>query len=96
VHWDGDGHLLTLAPTRSGKSVTTIIPNLLRHRGSAVVLDPKGELYEATSAWRAANVGPVNRIASFDDGSDPKTSNFPKHGFNPLARIRSQHHARLS
>jgi Type IV secretory system Conjugative DNA transfer len=94
VHWDGDGHLLTLAPTRSGKSVTTIIPNLLRYRGSAVVLDPKGELYEATSAWRAANVGPVYRIAPFDDGSDPTTQGFPKHGLNPLARIRSQHQAR--
>ncbi|HEY0329892.1 MAG TPA: type IV secretory system conjugative DNA transfer family protein [Rhodopseudomonas sp.] len=94
VHWDGDGHLLTLAPTRSGKSVTTIIPNLLRYRGSAVVLDPKGELYEATSAWRAANVGPVYRIAPFDDGSDARTANFPRHGFNPLFRLRSQHQAR--
>jgi type IV secretion system protein VirD4 len=94
VHWDGDGHLLTLAPTRAGKSVTTIIPNLLRYQGSAVVLDPKGELYEATSAWRASNVGPVYRIVPFDDGSDPATQDFPKHGFNPLARIRSQHQAR--
>lgn len=94
VHWDGDGHLLTLAPTRSGKSVTTIIPNLLRYRGSAVVLDPKGELYEETSAWRAKNVGPVYRIAPFDDGTNPATRRFPRHGFNPLARIRSQHQAR--
>jgi len=94
VHWDGDGHLLTLAPTRSGKSVTTIIPNLLRYRGSAIVLDPKGELYEATSAWRAANVGPVYRIAPFDDGTAPHTAGFPRHGFNPLARLRSQHQVR--
>lgn len=94
VHWNGDGHLLTLAPTRSGKSVTTIIPNLLRYRGSAVVLDPKGELYEATSAWRAKEVGPVYRIAPFDDGGDPKTKGYPKHGFNPLARLGSQHQAR--
>jgi type IV secretion system protein VirD4 len=94
VHWDGHGHLLTLAPTRAGKSVTTIIPNLLRYRGSAVVLDPKGELYEATSAWRAANVGPVYRIAPFDNGNDPRTRDFPRHGFNPLARIASQHQAR--
>ena len=42
VHWDGDGHLLTIAPTRSGKGLTTIIPNLLRYQGSCVVLDPKG------------------------------------------------------
>jgi type IV secretion system protein VirD4 len=94
VHWEGDGHLLTLAPTHAGKSVTTIVPNLLRYRGSTVVLDPKGELYEATSAWRAANVGPVCRIAPFDDGTDPKTRDFPRHGFNPLAHIRSQHQAR--
>lgn len=85
--WDGDGHLMTLAPTRSGKARTTIIPNLLRYRGSAVVLDPKGELYEATSAWRAANVGPVYRIAPFDLGHDPATAGFAKHGFNPLAGI---------
>lgn len=94
VHWDDDGHLLTLAPTRSGKSVTTIIPNLLRYRGSAVVLDPKGELYETTSAWRAANVGPVYRIAPFDTGADPATARFPRHGFNPLAEISTQQEAR--
>jgi type IV secretion system protein VirD4 len=94
VHWDGDGHLLTVAPTRSGKAVTTIVPNLLRYRGSAVVLDPKGELYAATSKWRAENVGPVYRLAPFDDGSNPATAGFPRHGFNPLSRVRSQADAR--
>jgi type IV secretion system protein VirD4 len=90
VHWDRDGHLLTVAPTRSGKALTAIIPNLLRYRGSCVVLDPKGELYAATSKWRAANVGPVYRIAPFDDGS----ARFSRHGFNPLARVRTQADAR--
>ncbi len=85
--WDGDGHLMTLAPTRSGKARTVIIPNLLRYRGSAVVLDPKGELYAATSAWRAAHVGPVYRIAPFDVGADPETAGFPRHGYNPLASL---------
>lgn len=94
VHWDDEGHLLTLAPTRTGKSVTTIIPNLLRYRGSAIVFDPKGELYEKTSAWRRDNVGPVYRIAPFDDGSDPATEGFPRHGLNPLAEVRSQRDAR--
>jgi len=94
VHWDGDGHLLTLAPTRAGKSVTTIVPNLLRYKGSAVVLDPKGELYEATSHWRKQNVGPVYRIAPFDTGNDPRTVSYPRHGFNPLAHIKTQHAAR--
>jgi type IV secretion system protein VirD4 len=94
VQWDGDGHLLTVAPTRAGKAVTTVIPNLLRYRGSTVVIDPKGELYAATSAWRAANVGPVYRLAPFDDGSDPTTANFPRHGYNPLRRIKTQADAR--
>lgn len=84
VHWDGDGHLMTVAPTRSGKARTTIIPNLLRYKGSAVVLDPKGELYAATSKWRAENVGPVYRLAPFDRGRDPATANWPRHRFDPL------------
>lgn len=94
VHWDDDGHLLTVAPTRSGKAVTTIIPNLLRYRGSAVVIDPKGELYEATSRWRRENVGPVYRLAPFDSGSDRASAGFPRHGYNPLSRIRTQSDAR--
>ncbi len=77
VHWDGDGHLLTIAPTRSGKGKTTIIPNLLRYQGSCVVLDPKGELFEATSKWRST-LGPVYRIAPLDDGSGK-----PVHRFDP-------------
>ncbi len=82
VHWDGDGHLLTIAPTRSGKGKTTIIPNLLRYQGSCVVLDPKGELFEATSAWRS-KLGPVYRIAPLDDGSGK-----PVHRFDPVSRVR--------
>jgi type IV secretion system protein VirD4 len=35
--------LLTCAPTRSGKGVAAIVPNLLTYRGSVLVLDPKGE-----------------------------------------------------
>lgn len=94
LHWDDQGHLLTVAPTRSGKAVTTIIPNLLRYRGSAIVIDPKGELYDATSKWRGEHVGPVYRLAPFDDGSNPATASYPRHGFNPLTRIRVQSDAR--
>ena len=41
--YDGARHLLTVAPTRSGKGVSSIVPNLLRYEGSALVIDPKGE-----------------------------------------------------
>ena len=43
LHYTGDRHLLTVAPTRSGKGVSSIIPNLLTYTGSALVIDPKGE-----------------------------------------------------
>jgi type IV secretion system protein VirD4 len=43
LHYESDRHLLTIAPTRSGKGTTAIIPNLLTYAGSALVIDPKGE-----------------------------------------------------
>lgn len=43
LHYKGDRHLLTVAPTRSGKGVSSIIPNLLTYSGSVLVVDPKGE-----------------------------------------------------
>ena len=36
-----DGHILTCAPTRAGKGVGAVIPNLLDYPGSAFVLDLK-------------------------------------------------------
>lgn len=86
IHWNGEGHLLTVAPTRSGKSTTLIVPNLLRYQGSAIVLDPKGELYEATSSWRGRNGRPVYKISPFEQIT---------HGFNPLATIREHEDARV-
>lgn len=43
LRYDGAAHLLTIAPTRSGKGVGTIIPNLLLLDRSVVCIDPKGE-----------------------------------------------------
>jgi type IV secretion system protein VirD4 len=43
IEYNGDRHLMTVAPTRSGKGTSQIIPNLLSYRGSVVVIDPKGE-----------------------------------------------------
>lgn len=43
LRYDGVAHLLTLAPTRSGKGVGTIIPNLLTADRSVICIDPKGE-----------------------------------------------------
>jgi type IV secretion system protein VirD4 len=54
LHYTGDRHLLTVAPTRAGKGVGAIIPNLLTYRGSALVVDPKGENAVITAARRGA------------------------------------------
>ena len=52
MRYPNDGHLITVAATRGGKGVGTIIPNLLDHPGSVVVSDPKGENWFVTSEWR--------------------------------------------
>jgi len=78
LFWDGVGHVLTIAPSGAGKALLMLIPNLLRYTGSCVVFDPKGELYRATSAWRA-RLGPVYRLAPFEDET---------HAFNLLEEVR--------
>ena len=45
-------HTLVAAPTRSGKGVGIVIPNLLSWNGSVVVLDIKKENYQLTSGYR--------------------------------------------
>lgn len=54
LHYEGDRHLLMVAPARSGKGTTMIVPNLLTYPGSAIVVDPKGENAMITSEQRAA------------------------------------------
>ena len=46
-------HILTVAGSRAGKSVT-LINNLLFYRGSVLATDPKAELANITAARRAA------------------------------------------
>ena len=46
-------HTLVAAPTRSGKGVGVVIPNLLTWNGSVVVLDIKKENYTLTAGYRA-------------------------------------------
>ncbi len=45
-------HLLTIGPTRSGKGVSQVIPNLLTYAGPAVVVDVRGESTWATAQRR--------------------------------------------
>lgn len=48
-----DAHMLTIGMTGSGKSTTVLLPNLAMYKGSAIVLDPKGELANKTYRRRS-------------------------------------------
>lgn len=52
-----DGHIITVAPTRSGKGVGLVIPNLLNYNQSVLVVDPKGENYAKTAGYRESYMG---------------------------------------
>ena len=43
LHYAGQRHLITIAPTRSGKGTTAQLPALLEHDASIFMIDPKGE-----------------------------------------------------
>jgi type IV secretion system protein VirD4 len=54
VTYSGDGHLVTFAPTRTGKTAGPVITNALIHPGQLIVLDMKGEVFVATATARRA------------------------------------------
>ena len=81
VHYESDRHLLTIAPTRSGKGVSAIIPNLLTYCGSALVIDPKGENALITSQARGAMGQDVFVVDPWGIASEASAS---QARFNPL------------
>jgi type IV secretion system protein VirD4 len=80
LRYDGPAHLLTMAPTRSGKGVGTIIPNLLLLDRSVICIDPKGENARVTARARATK-GPVWCLDPFG------VSGRPPARYNPLDRL---------
>lgn len=74
IRFGKPGHLLTFAPTRSGKGIGVVIPNLLDHPGSVVVTDIKGENYRITARHRGT-LGPVHAFAPFDPGIESASYN---------------------
>lgn len=78
----GQLSVMLSAPTRSGKGVGVVIPNLLNWPDSVVVLDIKGENYDITAGYRAAHGQAVYAFSPFDE--DART-----HRWNPLTAVRS-------
>src|ERR1700719_2550742 len=52
ITYSGDGHLMTFAPTGTGKTSGPVICNALTHPGQLIVLDIKGEIHAATAKAR--------------------------------------------
>lgn len=91
LYYNGPGHFLLTAGTRSGKGVGSIIPNLLLDslQSSWVVVDPKGEnAAVAASAMKARgkDVILLNPWKLLD--SEFKARGFKdEHSFNPLSLL---------
>jgi type IV secretion system protein VirD4 len=76
----GPEHVMLYAPTRSGKGVGVVIPNLLTWPDSAVVLDVKRENWDATAGFRADH---GQRVLMFDPlDAEGRTARF-----NPLGHV---------
>lgn len=78
----GQLSVMLSAPTRSGKGVGVVIPNLLNWPDSVVVLDIKGENYDVTAGYRAERGQAVFAFSPFDEAAR-------SHRWNPLTAVRS-------
>src|ERR1700753_3744925 len=68
ITYSGEGHLISLAPTGTGKTSGPVICNALTHPGQLIVLDMKGEVHAATAAARRAMGQDVQVLDLHDDG----------------------------
>lgn len=78
---NGPEHVLTYAPTRSGKGVGLVIPTLLSWPHSAIIVDLKGELWDLTAGWRQQHA--KNNVLRFDPAAGQGSVRW-----NPLEEIR--------
>lgn len=79
LRFNQDGYVLLFAPTRSGKGVGVVVPNLLDYKGSIICTDPKGENSAITSRHRST-LGQVVTLNAIQ----PELSD----RFNPLDMVR--------
>jgi len=89
VRLSGQQFVILAAPTRSGKGVGVVIPNLLEYGESVVVLDIKQENFDLTSGWRASQGQEVFLFNPFAE--DRRT-----HRWNPLSYVSDDPAFRIS
>lgn len=80
-------HIVTIAGSRAGKSSTCLLPNLLLWPGSALVIDPKGELAEHSARRRAAMGQDVFVLDPFGE-VEGEAAQY-RATFNPFDEIRA-------
>lgn len=85
----GQEFMYLAAPTRSGKGVGIVIPNLLHYRDSVVCLDIKGENFGITAGFRAQCGQEVHRFAPDDENSHTAC-------WNPMFYVRDDPRFRVS
>lgn len=89
IYFNGQQFAMLAAPTRSGKGVGIVIPNLLSYQGSVVVLDIKQENFDLTSGFRARYGQAVYLFNPFAE--DRRT-----HRWNPLSYVSRDRDFRIS
>ncbi|WP_434777559.1 type IV secretory system conjugative DNA transfer family protein [Neisseria sp. Ec49-e6-T10] len=89
LYFSGQQFVLLAAPTRSGKGVGVVIPNLLAYQGSMVVLDIKQENYELTSRFRKRHGQSVYLF-------NPFAEDCRSHRWNPLTYVSDDPNFRIS
>ena len=80
LSFGGPEHVMLYAPTRTGKGVGVVIPNLLIWPDSVVVLDVKRENWQASAGFRVAHGQEVILFDPLD--AEGRTARF-----NPLGHI---------
>ena len=93
------GHILVMAPPRSGKGVGFVQANLVGYQGSMIVTDPKGENAAVSYLHRKSTLGhnvvildPTKKLASYGSAISPP---IPTHRFNPLSVFQNANYVEV-
>lgn len=81
-------HVMVASPTRSGKGVGIVVPNILNFNGTVVCLDVKHENHELTSGFRE-QYGKVFKWA-------PMSEDNKSHCYNPFSSISKDKFRRVT
>ena len=82
-----DRHIVTVAGSRAGKGVSTIVPNLILYEGSVLAIDPKAELASITACRRAEGLGQKVYVLDPFNRAAPWVAPY-KASYNPLSILK--------